>query len=95
MPDSGRREFVILVAVTQFGLEQLARRGMRKIGNDDHIIGHPPLRNLAIEIIKNALFRYSCAVFFTHQQKWPLIPFRVMDANAQLPTSRSKSDIVK
>ncbi len=65
MAASGRGQPIVLVAITQFGLQQLAGRRMRQVSDDQHIIGHPPFGNLALQIGKNAFFRDCCTLFLT------------------------------
>src|SRR6478672_12735797 len=77
----GVRKTVALELVAQRGFQDLAGRGVRNALDKDDVVRHPPFRDLAIHESQDVLARGLLALLELHDQKRPLIPFRMIDAD--------------
>src|SRR3990172_12549004 len=79
-PRSGSGQLVPLEILAQLGLEQLAGGGVRQLLDEYHVVGQPPLRDLALVEFEQFLARDLGPGFLHHDQQRPFVPFRVIAA---------------
>src|SRR5882757_7306626 len=75
------RKTVRLELVAQRGFQDLSRRGVRNAVDERDVIGHPPFCNFASHELQNVLAGRALALLELDDQKRPLIPFRMIDAD--------------
>src|SRR5204862_659343 len=74
-------QFVIPEVLPQLGLEELPRRGVRQLLDEDDVVGHPPLRHFALVEPEQVLARDARAGLPDRDDERPLVPFRVAHAD--------------
>src|SRR5687767_1446204 len=72
---------VVLELLPQGELGQLAGRGMRQLGNEDHVVGHPPLGDLALVEAQQLVLRHFLPGLLHRHHDRALVPFRVAHAD--------------
>src|ERR687895_665115 len=78
---SFRIKAVILELLPQSQLRELAGRGMRQLGYEHDVVGHPPLRDFALVEPEELVFRDVLAGLLHRDHDRALVPFRVADAD--------------
>src|SRR5438034_10000272 len=78
---AGTRQLVIPELLPQLGLEELPRRRVRQLLDEDDVVGHPPLRHLARVEPEQVLARDARARLPDRDHEGPLVPFRVAHAD--------------
>src|SRR5262249_8843048 len=75
------RQDVVLIAVAQLGLENLARGGVRNFRHEHDIVRYPPVGGLASH--KAEYLVLACRLTFLehHDQERPLVPLRMLNAD--------------
>src|SRR5918992_1606250 len=81
LPRSLRIKAVVLELLPQGELGELAGRGMRQLGYEHDIIGHPPLGDFALVEPEELVFRDVLAGLLHRDHDRALVPFRVADAD--------------
>lgn len=61
-------QLMVFEIFPEFGLENLARGGVRKFGNEDNVVGQPPFGNLAFQMIKDVCPGHVGIRFPDHDQ---------------------------
>src|SRR6185436_2785869 len=74
-----RIKLVVLHLLAQRELGELAGRRMRQLLDEDDVVGHPPLGDLALVEPEHLLLRDLLAGFLHRNDDRPLVPFRVLD----------------
>src|SRR5687767_1128799 len=72
---------VILELLPQGQLGQLAGRGMRQLGNEHHVVGHPPLGDLALVEAQQLVPRNILARLLHRDHDRPLVPLGMVHAD--------------
>src|ERR1700694_2116522 len=54
---------------------------MRQLGDEYHVVGHPPLRDLALVELEELALRDLLAGFLHRHHDRPLVPLRMLDAD--------------
>src|SRR4051812_33939777 len=78
---SARTKLVVLHLLAQRELGQLAGSGVRQLGDEDHVVGHPPLGDLAFVELEELLLGDVLAGLLNGHDDRPLVPLRVLDAD--------------
>src|SRR5687768_789262 len=76
-----RIKAIVLQLLAQRELGELAGRGMRQLGDEQHVVGHPPLRDFAVVEAQQLIFRHFLAGLLHRHDDRPLVPLRVLDAD--------------
>src|SRR5687767_5931842 len=69
---------VVLELLPQSQLGQLAGRGMRQLRNEHHVVGHPPLGDLALVEAQQLVARNILSRLLHRDHDGPLVPLRVV-----------------
>src|SRR2546425_743039 len=78
---SARTKLVVLHLLAQRELGELARGGVGQLGDEHHIVGHPPLGDLAfIEFQQLVPGDIQAGLLHRHHDR-PLVPFRMLHAD--------------
>src|SRR5512145_150640 len=72
---------VVLELLPQRKLRELAGRGVRQLVHEDHVIGHPPLGDLALVEPQELLLGHLLARLLDRDDDRTLVPFRVTHAD--------------
>src|SRR5437762_4314318 len=78
---SARIKPVVLELLPQRELGELAGRGVRQLGDEHHVVRHPPLRDLAFVESKDLILRHFLAGLLHRDDDRPLVPLRMLDAD--------------
>src|SRR5947207_9169182 len=78
---SARIKPVVLELLPQRELGELAGRGVRQLGDEHHVVRHPPLRDLAFVESKDLFLRHFLAGLLHRDDDRPLVPLRLLDAD--------------
>src|SRR6266850_418787 len=78
---SARTKLVILHLLAQRELGELAGGGVRQLLHEDHVIGHPPLGDLALVELQELVARHLLPRLLHRHDDRPLVPFRMLDAD--------------
>src|SRR5918992_3064302 len=81
LPRSFRIKAVVLELLPQGELGELAGRGMRQLGYEHDVVGHPPLGDLALVEPQELVFRDVLADLLHRDHDRPLVPFRMAHAD--------------
>src|SRR6185436_12272916 len=76
-----RIKLEVLELLAQGQLGELAGRRMRQLGDEQHVVGHPPLGDLAFVELEQLGLGDLGAGLLHHDHDRPLVPFRVLDAD--------------
>src|SRR5439155_2979024 len=72
---------VVLKLLAQCELRELAGRGMRELGDEYHVVGKPPLGDLAFVELEKLLLGDFLPGFLYRDDDRALVPLRVLDAD--------------
>src|SRR6202165_3287141 len=75
------REPVVLHLLAQRELGELAGGRVRQLGHEHHVVGHPPLGDLAFIEAQHLVPGYFLPRLFHCHHDRPLVPFRMLDAD--------------
>src|SRR5438874_3527916 len=78
---SARTKLVILHSLAQRELGELAGRGMRQLRHEHHVVGQPPLRDLAFIELEQLLAGNLLARLLHRHHDRALVPLRMLDAD--------------
>src|SRR5438128_3120519 len=78
---SARTKLVVLHLLTQRELGELAGRGVRQLGDEHHVVGHPPLGDLAFVELEQFFAGDILARLLHRHHDRPLVPFRMLDTD--------------
>src|SRR5262245_40500476 len=70
----GGRQDVVLEALAQRGLLDLAGSGMRDLVDHDHVVGHPPLRDLALQEAEQLVLGRGLVLLEHDDEQRTLVP---------------------
>src|SRR5260221_4287746 len=76
-----RIKFVVLELLPQSQLGELAGRGMRQLVDEQHVVGHPPLGDLALVELQQLALRHLAAGLLHRDDDRPLVPLRMLHAD--------------
>src|SRR5947209_20191371 len=77
----GSRQHEILEAFAQHRLLNLAGRGVRDLVDENDLVGHPPLGDLAAHEFEDLVLGRRLILFDNGHEQRPLVPFGVFDAD--------------
>src|SRR5690349_11905772 len=78
---SARTKLVVLHLLAQRELGELAGRRVRQLLHEHHVVGLPPLGDLAVVELEQLVARHFPARLLHRDDDRPLVPFRVLDAD--------------
>src|SRR3954468_11193420 len=78
---SARTKLVVLHLLAQRQLGELAGGGMRQLGDEHHVVGHPPLGDLAFVELEQLVPEHVLAGLLHRDDDRPLVPLRVLHAD--------------
>src|ERR687888_200416 len=78
---SARTKLVVFHLLPQRQLRELAGGGMRQLGDEYHVVGHPPLGDLALVEAQELVFGNFLPRLLHRHHDRPLVPFRVLHAD--------------
>ena len=75
------RQPVVLEHFAQPGLQQLAGRGVRQLGDERDVVGKPPSRDLVLQEREQLIARQLLPRLLHDDEQRALLPLRVGDAD--------------
>src|SRR4051812_33195816 len=78
---SARTKLVVLHLLAQRELRELAGRGVRQLGDEHHVVGHPPLGDFPLVELEELLLGNILPGFLHRHHDRPLVPLRMLDAD--------------